>query len=335
MSLSTEQLRDAHRRMVLIRGFERRCIELYERGLIRGSLHPCIGQEATGVGTAMALRDDDYLLTNYRGHGHALAKGISPRAAMAEMLGRRTGCCKGKGGSMHWTDVTHGIMPANAIVAGGIPIAVGCALASKLDGLDRVTVVFFGDGAINQGAFHEAMNLAAIWRAPVIFICENNLYSEMTPIAKTTPNKDLAERAAAYYIPAEIVDGNDVEAMYDAVRRAAERARRGEGATFIEAKTYRTVGHMIGDPEPYRTREEVAEWRKKDPIARARARLLERGVSEAELVSDEQEVARILDDAVEFAQASPWPEGHEVFADLFSTPVPICDKLGRRITEPR
>jgi pyruvate dehydrogenase E1 component alpha subunit len=307
--------------MLLIRGFEQRCIELYQRGAIRGSLHPCIGQEATGVGAALAMRNDDHLLTNYRGHGHALAKGVSPRAAMAEMLGRRTGCCKGKGGSMHWADVARGIMPANAIVGGGIPIAVGCALAAKLDGLDRVVVTFFGDGAINQGVFHEAMNLAAIWKAPVIFICENNLYSEMTPIAKTTSNKDLAERAVAYHIPAEIVDGNDVEAMYDAVSHAAERARRGEGAAFIEAKTYRTVGHMIGDAEPYRTREEVAEWRKRDPIARARARLLERGVSEAELSADEQEVTPILDDAVAFAQASPWPDESEVFTDVFAEPL--------------
>lgn len=321
MTLTTDQLRDAHRRMLLSRGFEQRCADLFQKGIIRGSLHLSIGQEATAAGTALALRDDDLLLTNYRGHGHALAKGINPRAAMAEMVGKVTGCCKGKGGSMHWTDVSKGILPANAIVGAGLPIAVGCALAAKLDGLDRVTVTFFGDGATNQGVFHEAMNLAAIWKAPVIFICENNLYSEMTPISATTPNKHLAERAAAYHIPAEIVDGNDVEAMYAAVARAVERGRRGEGSTFIEAKTYRTVGHMIGDAEVYRTREEVEQWRKKDPIALARARLLERGVAEAALAEDEAEVTRVLDDAVEYALASPWPETSEVYLDVFAEPV--------------
>ncbi len=304
--------------MLLARAFDRKCEQLFMQGIIRGSLHMCIGQEATAAGTALALRDDDVLITNYRGHGHALAKGISPRAAMAEMLGRITGCCKGKGGSMHWTDLDHGILPANAIVGAGAPTVVGAALAAQLDGSDRVAVTFFGDGATNQGVVHEAMNLAAIWKVPAIFICENNLYSEMTPISKTSTNKDLAERALAYRMPSTIVDGNDVEAMYDAVCNAVTRARRGEGPHFIEAKTYRLVGHMIGDSQIYRSKDEVEEWRtQRDPIMRTALRLTEHGQSAAELNAIEQAVEATIEDAVQFAQASAYPETDAVFDDMF------------------
>lgn len=317
--LSNEQLKTAYKHMHLAREFERRCEALFQQGLVRGSLHMCIGQEATAAGTALALRDDDLLITNYRGHGHALAKGISPRAAMAEMLGKVTGCCKGKGGSMHWTDVSKGILPANAIVGGGFPTIVGATLAAKMDKLDRVGVLFFGDGATNQGTAHEAMNLAAIWKVPSIFICENNLYSEMTPISKTTPNKDLAERAIAYRIPAVIVDGNDVEAMHDAVCNAVQRGRRGDGPTFIEAKTYRTVGHMIGDSQIYRPHDEVELWRnERDPITLCGSKLLARGITAAELSAIERDVTAILDDAVQFAKASPYPELDEVFEDVYA-----------------
>jgi acetoin:2,6-dichlorophenolindophenol oxidoreductase subunit alpha len=321
MGLTNGQLLDAYRSMILSRTFEERCAELFRENYIRGSLHLSIGQEAVAVGTALALRQDDYLLTTYRGHGHALAKGISVRAAMAEMMGRSTGCCKGKGGSMHWTDVTNGIMPANAIVGGNIPIAVGCALAAKLDRLDRVAAVFFGDGAVNQGAFHEAINLAAIWKAPVIMICENNLYSEMTPIAAMVTNENLAERAVAYRVRAEIVDGNDVEVMYEAVQRAVEGARRGEGPTFVEAKTYRLSGHMVGDSEIYRSREEVEQWRLRDPLTLTRATLLERGVTTNEIEAEENSAKSQVEDAVEFAKRSAWPEEQSVFEDLFHEPV--------------
>ena len=318
MGLTTEQLKDAYGRMCLARAFERKCEELFMQGQVRGSLHMSIGQEASAAGTALALRDSDLLITNYRGHGHALAKGISPRAAMAEMLGRVTGCCKGKGGSMHWTDMNKGILPANAIVAGGLPTVVGAALAGKLDGLDRVAVVFFGDGAANQGAAHEAMNLAAIWKVPAIFICENNLYSEMTPIGKTTTNKDLAERAAAYRMPAIIVDANDVEAMHAAVSEAVARARRGEGPTFIEAKTYRLVGHMIGDSQIYRSRDEVEEWRaQRDPIRLAGDKLLARGVTQAELDALSAGADATVADAAAFASASAFPDVSEIFVDVF------------------
>ena len=307
--------------MFLSRLFEERCEELFRQNYIRGSLHLSIGQEAVAVGTALALRKDDMLLTTYRGHGHALAKGISTRAAMAEMMGRSTGCCKGKGGSMHWTDISNGIMPANAIVGGNIPIAVGCALAAKLDRVDRVTVAFFGDGAVNQGAFHEAMNLAAIWKTPVIMICENNLYSEMTPISAMVTNEGLVERAAAYRLPSEVVDGNDVEAMYDAVQRAVNRARQREGATFLEAKTYRLAGHMVGDSEIYRTTEEVEQWRQRDPLALTFQALRERGVREVEILGEEQRVKAELEDAVSFAMDSSWPNEREVFQDVFSLPL--------------
>lgn len=317
MRLSNKRLLDAYRLMVLSRTFEERCADLFRENYIRGSLHQSIGQEAVAVGSVLALRQDDYLLTTYRGHGHALAKGISVRSAMAEMMGRSTGCCKGKGGSMHWTDVTHGIMPANAIVGANVPIAVGCALASKLDHLDRVTAVFFGDGAVNQGAFHEAINLAAIWKAPVIMICENNLYSEMTPIAAMVTNENLAERAAAYKVRAEIVDGNDVEAMYGAVERAVAFARRGDGPSFLEAKTYRLCGHMVGDSEIYRSRDEVEQHRQSDPLTLTRATLLERGVGGDEIQAAEKFSASEVDEAIEFAIKSPWPDEESVFEDLF------------------
>ena len=319
MTLTQLQLTAGYRMMLLSRGFDRTCETLFMNGTIRGSLHMCIGQEATGAGAALALRDDDILITNYRGHGHALSKGINPRAAMAEMLGKVTGCCGGKGGSMHWTDVSKGIMPANAIVGAGLPTVVGCALAGQLDGSDRVAVTFFGDGASNQGTAHESMNLASIWKVPAIFICENNMYSEMTPISKTAPNKDLAERAVAYHIPSEVVDGNDIQAMYDAVARAVDRGRRSDGPTFIEAKTYRVVGHMIGDSQIYRRKEEVEEWRTlRDPIVRTGSVLQNLGLTEADLQAIAYEVDAVVKDAVQFAMDSDFPAPSAVYMDTFA-----------------
>ena len=321
MTLPNDQLLEAYGKMFLARLFDLRCAELFRENHIRGSLHLATGQEAVAAGVALALRQDDLLLTTYRGHGHALAKGIGVREAMAEMMGRRTGCCKGKGGSMHWADVSNGIMPANAIVGGNVPIAVGCALASKLDGLDRIAVAFFGDGAINQGVLHEALNLAAIWEVPVVFVCENNLYSEMTPIAAMVRNEELAERAAAYRLPAEVVDGNDVEAVYAAARRAVSRARAGGGATFLEAKTYRLAGHMVGDSEVYRRSEEVEQWRRRDPLLLTRSALLDRGVREEEVAAVEGRVKDEVEAAVKYALSSPWPDGGEVFRDVFAVPL--------------
>jgi pyruvate dehydrogenase E1 component alpha subunit len=321
MTLEQNDLLRMYRTMLLIRRFEEQCVKLYQGGEIRGSLHPCIGQEATAVGACYALRRDDYITCTYRGHGQALAKGLDPKEAMAELLGRRTGCSQGKGGSMHFTDPRVGLLGENAIVGAGIPIAVGAALSAQLDRSDRVAVTFFGDGAVNQGVFHEALNLAAIWKAPVIFFCENNLYSEMTPIRAMVNVERLADRAAAYGMPGVTVDGYDVLAVYETTRAAVDQARAGGGPTFIEAMTYRLVGHMIGDAEPYRTQEEVAEWRARDPIVTFPQQLVkEFGIAPAEVEAVEAEVEAQMAEVVHFALESPWPDASEVFTDVFAEP---------------
>jgi TPP-dependent pyruvate/acetoin dehydrogenase alpha subunit len=318
MSLKPERLPDAYRQMLIIRKFEETIRDLYQQGKIRGSFHPCVGQEATAVGGCWPLRQDDAMSCTYRGHGHALAKGLSPRAAMAEMLGRATGCCKGKGGSMHFTDNGHGLLVANAIVAAGIPHAAGVALAAQMQGNHRVALAFFGDGAVNQGVFHETMNMATVWKLPLILVCENNLYSEMTPYKETTSVHVLQERAASYGMYAVIVDGNDVEAMYAAVEAAVERARQGEGPTFIEAMTYRLWGHMMGDPEVYRTKEEVALARENEPILRLGRRLSALGYSDTDLTRLEAEAADVISDALQFAQSSPAPQPEDALTDVFA-----------------
>jgi pyruvate dehydrogenase E1 component alpha subunit len=318
MSIPTSNLPIAYRQMHVIRKFEEAIRDLYQQGRIRGSFHPCVGQEAVAVGCAWALRSDDYLSCTYRGHGHALAKGLSPRAAMAEMLGKATGCSKGKGGSMHFTDPSVGLLGANAIVAGGIPHAAGAALAAQMQKIDRVALAVFGEGAVNQGVFHETLNLIAIWKLPVILVCENNLYSEMTPSHETTSTTRTFERAASYGIASTQVDGNDLEAMYQAVEEAAARARRGDGATYLEAMTYRLWGHMMGDPEVYRTKEEVVQARMNEPILRLGKRLQDLGHSTADLSALEAEADAIIADAVKFAENSPAPEPSEAFNGVFA-----------------
>lgn len=318
MTLTTEQLQDAYRQMHVIRKFEETVRSLYQQGQIRGSFHPCVGQEATAVGAALALRPDDYLSCTYRGHGHAIAKGLSPRAAMAEMLGKVTGCSKGKGGSMHFSDPAVGLLGANAIVAAGVPHAAGAALAAQMQGSGQVAAAFFGEGAVNQGVFHETLNLAAIWKLPVIFICENNQYSEMTPSWETTSTTDTWKRAAAYGIAAGPADGNDVEAVAEAVGAAAQRARDGQGPSYIEAHTYRLWGHMMGDPEVYRSKNEVQEAWRHEPIARLGRRLAEMGVSQDALRGLEAEADAVIADALAFAQASPAPRPEAAFDDIFA-----------------
>ena len=266
MPLPQTDLLQMYRTMLLIRRFEEKATEFFLNGQIRGSFHPCIGQEGTAVAAVAALRRDDYMTCTYRGHGHAIAKGLDPKEAMAELLGKRTGCSKGKGGSMHFTDPSVGLLGENAIVGAGIPIAVGAALSAQMDRTDRVAMTFFGDGTVNQGVFAEALNLAVIWKLPVVLFCENNLYSEMTPIRDTVATPQITDRAIGYGMRAVRVDGYDPIATYEATLDAVERARRGEGPTFIEAMTYRLVGHMIGDNEVYRTKAEVAEWRARDMI---------------------------------------------------------------------
>jgi pyruvate dehydrogenase E1 component alpha subunit len=319
MTLERNDLLQMYKMMLLIRRFEEQTVKFYLNGQIRGSLHPCLGQEATAVGACAALRRDDYITCTYRGHGQSLAKGLDPKAAMAELLGRKTGCSQGKGGSMHFTDPDIGLLGENAIVGAGAPIAVGAALTARLDQTDRVAMTFFGDGAVNQGAFHEAMNLAAVWELPIIFFCENNLYSEMTPIKDMVKVDQLADRAAAYGMAAVTVDGYDPIAVYEVTAEAVARARRGEGPTFIEAMTYRLFGHMVGDNEPYRTKEEVERWRQRDPITTFPQRLKEEfGVSEEEIQAIQAEVEAEMAEINQFALESPWPDPSEVSTDVFA-----------------
>ena len=266
MSKSDMPLLDMYRMMLTIRRFEERCNYLYMQGRIPSTLHLYIGQEAVATGVCAHLRPDDYALSTHRPHGHAIAKGVAPRAIMAELFAKSTGCCRAKGGSMHVGDISVGMVPAIAIVGGNIPIASGLALAAKRLGTDRVAVCFFGDGATNEGAFHEGMNMAAIWDLPVVFVCENNLYAASTSVSVTFKIEDIADRAAAYGMPGVVVDGNDVVAVYEVAGQAIARARRGEGPTFIECKTYRLCGHSRSDPRTYRSKEEEAQWEAKDPI---------------------------------------------------------------------
>jgi pyruvate dehydrogenase E1 component alpha subunit len=294
--------------MLLIRQFEIRAITERRNGLIPGFIHSCEGQEATAVGAAAALQADDVITSTHRGHGHLIAKGGLPKFMMAELAARSTGYCGGKGGSLHMTDFDLGILGANGIVAGGIPMATGAALAFQMRGEKRVALAFFGDGAVNEGAFHEAANLAGLWKLPVVFFCENNLYGEGTPQHKQAPVADLSIRAEGYGFSGVIVDGNDVLAVFEATQEAAQRARAGGGPTFIEGKTYRHRGHYEGDPMVYRTKAEMEAWRQRDPIAAFRQRLLaEAGQTEAALKGIEAEVQAALDEAVQFAAASPAP----------------------------
>jgi len=317
MPLTPERLQDAYRQMLVIRKFEETIRNLYQQGKIRGSFHPCVGQEATAVGGCGAVRKDDYMTCTYRGHGQAIAKGLSVRAAMAEMLGKATGCSKGKGGSMHFTDPSVGLLGANAIVAAGVPHAAGAALAAQLQKRDNVAIAFFGEGAVNQGVFLESLNLAVIWKLPLILVCENNLYSEMTPSHETTSIVETHKRAAGFGFESMQVDGNDVEAMYSAVESAAAKARAGGGPTYIEAMTYRLWGHMMGDPEIYRTKEEVTKAKENEPIVRCGKRLLEFGCTDADLTHLNNEAEAIIADALQFAEASPIPEPADAFTDVF------------------
>ena len=317
MPLTPERLQDAYRQMLVIRKFEEAIRNLYQQGKIRGSFHPCVGQEATAVGGCWALLNDDYMTCTYRGHGHAIAKGLSVRAAMAEMLGKVTGCSKGKGGSMHFTDPSVGLLGANAIVAAGVPHAAGAALAAQLQKKDHIALAFFGEGAVNQGVFLETLNVSVIWKLPLILVCENNLYSEMTPSHETTSVVETHRRASAFGFESIQIDGNDVELMYSTVEQAAVQARSGGGPIYIEAMTYRLWGHMMGDPEIYRTKEEVARAREKEPIVRCGHRLLELGCTNEDLTRLDNEADAVIADAIQFAEASPTPEPIDAFTDVF------------------
>ena len=317
MPLTPERLQDAYRQMLVIRKFEETIRSLYQAGKIRGSFHPCVGQEATAVGGCWPLRQDDFMTCTYRGHGQAIAKGLSVRAAIAEMLGKATGCSKGKGGSMHFTDPSVGLLGANAIVGAGVPHAAGAALAFQLQKKDSIALAFFGEGAVNQGVYLETLNLAVVWKLPLILFCENNLYSEMTPSYETTSVVETYKRAAAFGFDAIQIDGNDIELVYNTVEQAVAKARAGSGPIYIEAVTYRLWGHMMGDPEIYRTKEEVAKARENEPILRLGRRLRELGCGEADLTRFDSEAEAVIADALQFAEASPIPQPADAFTDVF------------------
>ena len=306
--MSAEQTLDMRllRDMILVRRFEERCVELYSAGSIRGFLHVYIGEEAVATGVMSALRDDDAIVATYREHGHALLKGMSARSVMAEMFGRVTGCCRGRGGSMHLFDSATRFYGGNAIVGGGLPMAVGLALADRMSGRDRVTVCFFGEGAMAEGEFHESINLAAVWGLPVLFVCENNLYAMGTALARSESETNLSVKAAAYEVPAWSVDGMDVRAVAATAVRAVEAIRAGGGPHFLEARTFRFRAHSMFDPERYRERSEVEAWKEHDPIQSLRDRMTAEGVlADADVEAMETEIAVIVDDAAAFAESSP------------------------------
>lgn len=321
--IQSTELLDMYRRMVRIRRFEEKLAALFKRGKLPGFVHLYIGEEAAAVGLCSALRADDRITSTHRGHGHLIAKGAQVDRMMAELFGRVSGYCRGKGGSMHIVDFGLGIIGTNGIVGGGIPIGTGAAFGDKHLGRDNVTVTFFGDGASNQGVFFEAMNLAAIWKLPVIFACENNGYTEWTPTEKLTAGK-ISDRGTPFGIPGIAVDGNDVMAVRAVADEAVARARAGEGPTLIEARTYRWHGHNEGEETfagNYRPQDEQDRWRAQEPIARFREHLLS-GVHDAAALDqvDAEETQRV-EDAVTYAENSPFPDAEEALADLFATPV--------------
>jgi pyruvate dehydrogenase E1 component alpha subunit len=318
-SLTRDKLIEMFRKMLEIRFFEEKVFELYAQNLVPGTIHLYAGEEAVAVGVCSNLRKDDYITSTHRGHGHCLAKGADPKRVMAEILGKKTGYCKGKGGSMHIADFSIGMLGATAVVGAGIPIAVGAGLSIKLRGTDQVVACFFGEGASNQGTFHEGINMAAIWNLPVVFVCENNLYAMGTRQSMVMKIKNVADRAAAYGIPGVVVDGNDVTAVYEVSREAVERVRRGGGPMLIECKTYRHKGHSRVDPARYRPKEEVEAWLARDPIKRLREKLLQTNmVDEAEIVKIEREVSTEIEEAVKFAMESPYPAPEEALEDVYA-----------------
>lgn len=312
---------ELYKQMLTIRMFEEKAVELFEHNLIRGNIHPCIGQEAVSVGVCSALRRDDYMVNTHRGHGNCIAKGANLKLMMAELLGKASGYCKGKGGSMHIADFEGGNLGANGIVGGGIPIAVGAGISIQNRGTDQVVVCFFGDGATNQGTFHESLNLAALWKLPVIFICENNLYGLSTPLKESVPIARISDRAMAYGIPGLSIDGMDVIEVYTKTKEAVERARAGKGPAFLDCLTYRFFGHFTGDPGrgiTYRSKEEMDQWLNRCPIKQFKERLIREKIMTEETGKEiEAKVKAAIEEAVQFAQESPFPSPEEVTKDVF------------------
>ena len=314
--VSKEKFREWYRKLMTIRGFEEKVDEFFRQGKITGAVHTSVGQEAVAVGVAAALEERDLVVATHRGHGHCIMRGADLKAMMAELFGRATGLCKGKGGSMHIVDVKRGMLGAMGIVGEGMPIAAGVGLAIKMQKTGQVCVCFFGDNASNGGPFHEAHNVSSLWKLPVVFVCENNLYGISVSVKKSTSVGDIAVRAQGYNMPGVVVDGMDVLAVYKAAKEAVERARRGEGPSLLECKTYRFLGHSRGDPPygPYRTKEEVDSWKKRDP----RLLLIQQGeLSPEEVERIDKEVAEALEGAIRYAEASPQPEIKVALEDVY------------------
>ena len=322
--LDHAHMRHLLKEMIRIRHFEAKCVELYQAQKILGFLHLYDGEEAVSVGTMQALTSDDAVVATYREHGQALARGIPSSLLMAEMLGKVEGCCRGRGGSMHFFDRGRRFYGGNAIVGGGLPLAAGIALGDRMQGRKSVTACFFGDGASNEGTFHESLNLAAVWKLPVVFVCENNGFGEFTPMQTVTSVKDIAVRAKAYDIPGHIVDGNDVLEVYRYASEAIARARAGEGPTLLECKTYRWEGHVVGEQAflgtgSYRSEQEVNEWKARCPLIRFDKFAAESGkISVADLQRIKKETEAELEEAVKFARESPLPDASEVTEDVFT-----------------
>lgn len=315
---SKEMLFGMYERMLRIRKFELRLTEYFTKGMLYGNIHSSIGQEAVAVGVCEALEKTDYITSTHRGHGHSLAKGAKSNIMMAELFGKKTGYCGGKGGSMHVTDVSLGILGSNGIVGAGIPIATGSGLTSKIKGTKEVTVAFFGDSASNQGTFHESINMAAAWKLPVVYLCENNNYGVSVNIHTVTNTDTIAVRAKAYGIPGVTVDGNDPIAIYEAVKEAVKYARKGNGPSIVECMTYRMRGHYEGDPAAYRSKEVTEEWAKKDPIERFKKLLLDKEYDEKELSNIEEAMDKEIEAAVQFALESPLPDPSEVTDNVYA-----------------
>ncbi|MGW3118281.1 thiamine pyrophosphate-dependent dehydrogenase E1 component subunit alpha [Streptomyces sp. NPDC001107] len=314
-----DELLTLYEQMAVIRRTEKAAHDLFLSGLVKGTTHLAAGHEAIAVGASAALRPDDYVFATYRGHHHAMARGATPEECLAELMQRATGLCRAKGGSMHLTKADAFMLGSYAIVGAHLPMAVGAAWSARLRGTQQVAVAFFGDGATNIGAFHEALNLAAVWKLPVLFVCENNLYMEYTPIADVTAvARPAADRAPAYGIPGEVVDGNDVVAVKEAVARLAGRARAGDGPALLEAETYRHFGHSRADPATYRPAEEVERWLKHDPLDVARGRLVELGADEATVTAADERARDLVQQAVEAAKNAPPPDPGEALTDVWA-----------------
>jgi len=320
LPIKNETLKMMYRKMLTIRRFEERAIQEYENGNLYGFIHSYIGQEAIAVGVCSHLRIDDRIVSNHRGHGHCIAKGADMKRMMAEIFGKKTGYCKGKGGSMHIADFKIGMLGANGIVCAGLPIATGSALAAQLEDGDRISVVFFGDGACGEGEFHESLNLASIWKLPIVFVCENNMYGVNTATSYSMAAENVADRAAAYSMPGVVADGNNLFTVYETAEKAVSRARAGKGPSLIEFKTYRWRGHFEGGGIPdLRPNDEVEEWKKKCPLTFMEQQLLEMGVMHAnELKTINAEVMSQVQEAVEFAINSPLPNPEDALEDIFS-----------------